>query len=354
VKSISSKFLPALLGLLVYASIRLVSDIPMGYRFWERPLRVNIIEIAGTVAISYALFFIMRRMIHKFNAKAIETLSPGIVAKELRQIFFVVFIFLNCTATVLAAVTDDGLSVADAVIINIIPMVYILMYYLFARASYFWQSLAQKQVQLEQLHKEQLQTELKFLKAQYHPHFLFNALNTVYFQMDEDVEAAKKTIETFSGLLRYQLYDQSQMVQVSKEIQYLDDFISLQRLRMPDNIHWTIEIESNWGDKCMHPLLLLPLVENACKYVSRPGSIFISIQPDHQNLVCKISNSTGTPPNTTRGSGGLGLENLKRRLDLLYPGKYLLESEATKGNFNALLQIPLSLPQALENINQNV
>jgi two-component system, LytTR family, sensor kinase len=354
VKSLSSTFLPALLGLLVYASIRLVSDIPMGYRFWERPLLVNTLEIAGTFAISYALYFILRRMIQRFNAKAIESLSPGIVAKELRQIFLVVFIFLNCTATVLAAVTDDGLSVADAVIINIIPMVFILMYYLFARASYFWQSLAQKQVQLEQLHREQLQTELKFLKAQYHPHFLFNALNTVYFQMDEDVEAAKKTIEKFSGLLRYQLYDQSQMVQVSKEIQYLDDFISLQRLRMSDSIQWKIEIGSNWGDKCMHPLMLLPLVENACKYVSRPGSIFISIQPDHENLVCKISNSTGTKPTTAKGSGGLGLENLKRRLDLLYPGKYRLELQAAEGNFSAWLQIPLFLPQALENLNKNV
>lgn len=352
-KKIYSGLLPALLGLVVYASIRLVSDVPFGYRFWERPLGVNAIEVAGTIVISYGLSFVIKRMIKRFNEKAIDALSRDIVARELRQILIVVFIYLNCTATVLAALTDDGLSVSDAVIINIIPMIYILMYYLFARASYFWQTLAQKQVMIEALHKEQLQTELKFLKAQYHPHFLFNALNTVYFQMDEDVAAAKKTIETFSGLLRYQLYDQSQMVPVSKEIQYLSDFIALQQLRMSNSIQWKIEIAGTWQEKCMHPLLLLPLAENACKYVSRPGSIFISIQPEHENLVCRISNSTVAGPKAASG-GGLGLENLERRLELLYPGKYTLDLNETEGIFSALLQIPLSLPQPMDELKQHV
>jgi hypothetical protein len=354
VKNLYSALLPALLGLVVYASIRLVSDVPFGYRFWDRPFRVNAMEIAGTIVISYGLSFIIKRIIQRFNTKAIEDLSRDIVAKELWQILIVVVIYLNCTATVLAALTDDGLSVSDAVIINIIPLIYILMYYLFARANYFWKSLAQKQGMIETLHKEQLQTELKFLKAQYHPHFLFNALNTVYFQMDEDVEAAKKTIETFSGLLRYQLYDQSQMVPVSKELQHLNDFIALQRLRMSGSIQWNIDISNQWHEKCMHPLLLLPLVENASKYVSRPGNIVISIQPENENLVCRISNSTTTREKPTSGEGGLGLENLKRRLDLLYPGKYRLELQATEGSFSALLQIPLSLPQALENVNRDV
>ena len=127
-KSLSSAFLPALLGLLVYATIRVVSDVPFGYRFWERPLLLNIIEVVACIIISYGLKWVIKKMIFRFNAKAIESLSGDIVAKELWQIFLVGFIFLNCTATVLAAVTDDGLSLADAVIINIIPMLFILIY----------------------------------------------------------------------------------------------------------------------------------------------------------------------------------------------------------------------------------
>ena len=344
-KSLSSTFLPALLGLLVYASIRVVSDVPFGKRFWERPLLLNIIEVSACIIISYGLKWLIKKMIFRFNAKAIESLSGDIVAKELWQIFIVVLIFLNCTVTVLAAVTDDGLSPADAVIINIIPMLFVLIYYLFARASYFWQSLAQKKLQLEQLNKQQMETELKFLKAQYHPHFLFNALNTVYFQMDEDVVAAKKTIETFSGLLRYQLYDPLQMVPVTKEIQYLNDFISLQKLRMSERIAWDIEIGDQWNEKCIHPLLLLPLVENACKYVSRPGNISIRIQPENSLLVCRIVNSTDKAAKAPVNEGGIGIENLNRRLELLYPGEYLLKLDAQEDRFTALLQIPLLLQQ---------
>ena len=103
----------------------------------------------------------------------------------------------------------------------------------------------------------------------------------------------------------------------------------------------------------MHPLLLLPLAENACKYVSRPGNIFISIQPEQESLVCRISNSTFAGPKAASG-GGLGLENLKRRLELLYPGKYTLELNETVGNFSALLQIPLSMPQSMDDLKHHV
>ena len=96
-----------------------------------------------------------------------------------------------------------------------------MLYFAIVRGNQYLKNYVGQKIQLEKIANDQLQTELKFLKAQYHPHFLFNALNTIYFQMDDNVAEAKKTVEKFSELLSYQLYDQQQTVPISQEIDYL-------------------------------------------------------------------------------------------------------------------------------------
>jgi LytS/YehU family sensor histidine kinase len=179
---------------------------------------------------------------------------------------------------------------------------------------------------------------LKFLKAQYHPHFLFNALNTIYFQMDEDVTAAKESIEKFSELLRYQLYDQQQTVPVSQEIRYLTNFIQLQQTRSSEKLKLEVVFDERLNGQQVYPLLFLPLVENAFKYVG--GDYHIRIEAKVEGPVIRFEVGNGVPERILlKKEGGIGLENLRRRLELLYPGRHELIAEKKENNFDAVLRL---------------
>jgi LytS/YehU family sensor histidine kinase len=179
-------------------------------------------------------------------------------------------------------------------------------------------------------------TELKFLKAQYHPHFLFNALNTIYFQMDENTGAAKESIEKFSELLRYQLYDQQQTVAVSQEIRYLVNFIQLQQTRSSEKLQLEVFFDERLNGQQVYPLLFLPLVENAFKYVGGDYHIRIDGRVEGPEIRFEVGNSVPKEV-PIRKEGGIGLENLRRRLELLYPGRHSLVAEKKDGNFDATL-----------------
>ena len=132
-----------------------------------------------------------------------------------------------------------------------------------------------QRLQLEKIKNDQLQTELKFLKAQYHPHFLFNVLNTVYFQIDENNEAPRHTLEQLSDLLRYQLYNDGEKVQVRVEVEYLKQYISLCKLRATKRLQLQVHFDEMEAQVEIYPLLFVPLVENAFKYVG--GNYFIAM-----------------------------------------------------------------------------
>jgi len=200
-------------------------------------------------------------------------------------------------------------------------------------------------IQLEKITNDKLQTELKFLKAQYHPHFLFNALNTIYFQMDENVAEAKKSVEKFSVLLRYQLYDQQQTVPVSQEVRYLRNFIELQEIRSSDKLQLSVRFDEKLNGQQVYPLLMLPLVENAFKYVGGDYWIRIEALIDKDELQFSVANAIPGKipiPVSDQKAGGIGLDNLRRRLQLLYPDKHRLQIEKKENEFHADMAIKLN------------
>ena len=209
---------PTIFGLIIYTSVRLVNDFTAGFRFWERPFYITAIELGTVVLVSYLIQFMLNTFIDTFNKNTSKPICSKTIRNELITVFIGCAIIVNATVTPMAALTDDGLGLNDVAIINIIPALYVLLYFAIVRSNYYLKAYVDNKLQLEKITNDQLQTELKFLKAQYHPHFLFNALNTIYFQMDESVEGAKKSIEKFSELLRYQLYDQQQTVAISNEM----------------------------------------------------------------------------------------------------------------------------------------
>jgi len=332
--------IPPLYGLLIYATIRLINDTLADDQFWKRPLLLNTIEISFTVLMGYIIYFSMQWVFRHFDPFLSQGATSKTIRKELFWVFVVTEIGVNLVMTPMVALTDDGLSWGDFAIINVIPLLYNLIYYAVVRSNKLLKAYIDNKIQLEKITNDHLQTELKFLKAQYHPHFLFNALNTVYFQMDEDVQAAKRSIEKFSGLLRYQLYDQQQTVPLSQEIQYLTNFIELQQVRTSEKLQLTVDFDPGLNGQQVYPLLLLPMVENAFKYVGGRYHIDIGAKLNNNNLVFTVTNSI--PVNIpVKANSGIGLENLKRRLELLYSGKSSLQTAKQADEFWAELQIKL-------------
>jgi two-component system LytT family sensor kinase len=223
---------PAILGLLTYFTIRLLQDSETGYRFWYRPWSLNLLETSMAVVMGYISVYLVKRVCRYTDSHSTSrTPDTGVILREFIFIALCNTLLVNLIFTPMAAFTSDGLSLGDFVNINIVPLLYVMIYYGVIRAGIYLNAYVQHQLLVEKLTNDQLETELKFLKAQYHPHFLFNALNTIYFQVDDDIPGAKKSVELLSELLRYQLYDNQHTVAVKQELEHLQNFIELQQVR---------------------------------------------------------------------------------------------------------------------------
>lgn len=334
---------PALFGLLIYICIRLVNDVISDTKFWKRDWEINAIEIFFSIVVGYIYDLIVRHFVQKFSRQQYTTFTTGILLREFVVVYLLCFLVLSVTMIPMAALTDDGLQLYDVININLIPGLFVLLYYAIARGMTLLQYTYEQKVQIEKMQNDQLQTELKFLKAQYHPHFLFNALNTVYFQMDEDVVGAKKTLEKFSQLLRYQLYDQQATVPIEREIAYLHNFIELQRIRSSSRLQLQVEIDESLKEQQIYPLLFLPLIENAFKYVGGEYQLTICLRQQTDGICIEVDNSLPLLDTSVEGvkphTGGIGLENLRRRLELLYPSTHILQLSHTDTLFKARLVI---------------
>ncbi|HLX67871.1 MAG TPA: histidine kinase, partial [Puia sp.] len=327
---------PALYGLLFYTVIRLVSDLTNQYEFWKRSLRQNTVEIVGVIVLAYPMTRIPGYYVRRFS-KLPGKFTLGRVFREFGTVL-VTAIVLACAASIVIHVgaNDYPIGIDDLTIAAVMVSLFMMLHFSILRGNSFVRAYVEQKLLVEKVRNDQLATELKFLKAQYHPHFLFNALNTVYFQMDEDVAAAKESIEKFSELLRYQLYDQQQTVPVSQEIRYLNNFIQLQQTRSSEKLKLDISFDEQLNGQQVYPLLFLPLVENAFKYVG--GDYHIRIAAKVEGPAIRFEVENGVPESVPiRKEGGIGLENLRRRLELLYPGGHSLIAGKKDGNFDAVL-----------------
>ena len=201
------------------------------------------------------------------------------------------------------------------------------------------------------LEKEKLETELKFLKSQMNPHFLFNTINSIFVLIHKNPLMASESLAKFSNLLRYQLYEcNEQQIPLSQELAYVENFIELQSLRQDhDYIDLQIGIDPyGAGDLAIAPFVLIPFIENAFKHVSRRNDrsnwIKMGIQfKDHQ-LYFSIANSTSTTHHASTEAvkhSGIGLKNVRRRLDLVYPDSHKLTITENAGSYEVKLQLTL-------------
>jgi hypothetical protein len=206
---------------------------------------------------------------------------------------------------------------------------------------YVTQKWAEQQEQVKNSQINQLQTELKYLRLQINPHFLFNGLNTVYGSIDMGNSLARNMLVQFSDLLRYNLYEADvDTIAIEKEIKHLRNYVALQKARSNDNMEVTLNIHYADGTAKVAPLIFMAFVENAFKYASRDDQainrIVISLkqEPGKIDFVCENTYDEGES-----SPGGIGLSNTTRRLELLYKDRFRLDIK----NENNLYRVHLIL-----------
>jgi len=330
---------PPLYGLLIYFTVRLLHDTDIGLRFWKRSWEQNGAEIAMSLVVGYVGVYMFERLFRYYDKRWPLQFRYQNLVRELAIMVGLNLVLMNLIFTPWVIFINGKLYMDDLADICTIPSLYAIVYYGIARSRTYMKAYVDNKVQLEKVTNDHLQTELKFLKSQYHPHFLFNALNTIYFQMDEDLPGAKKSIEKFSELLRYQLYDQQQQVPVTSEMEYLQSFIELQKIRSSEKLKMDVKLDQQLNGQLVYPLLFLPLVENAFKFIGGNYQLNINAGVDGKQIIFRVENSVPEFETPATRKGGIGLENLRRRLDLLYPGKHSFLTKKDNDKFIAELTL---------------
>jgi len=197
--------------------------------------------------------------------------------------------------------------------------------------------------QREALKVEKLHAELKFLKSQINPHFLFNCLNTIYSLAHKHSAQTENAIIKLSTIMRYMIYESNEdMVQLQHELQYLQDYIDIQKLRLPSGIQVDYQECGSPDGLWIEPMLLIPFVENAFKHgISYTDHSFISIVVTVEQQVVRMLVKNSLFPQRVGEQGGIGLQNVLKRLELLYINKHEVTITETEHQFIADLKIVL-------------
>ncbi len=199
------------------------------------------------------------------------------------------------------------------------------------------------------LRAQTLRSELKYLKSQVNPHFLFNTLNSLYALTLKKSDLAPEIVLRLSEMMRYMLYECNEReVQLDKEINYIKNYLELEKLRHGDKFEISFESSGDSNGLKIAPLMFMPFIENSFKHglnsqiQSGYVNINMNIAEEQVQLVVDNSNPPVMPAMKKRKSGGVGLVNIKRRLQLIYPNQHNLDIEKTPNSFHVSLDIDLS------------
>lgn len=265
-----------------------------------------------------------------------------------------------------------ALSIFSIIVINAWVVIYIIQFFSKQTEFYFWERVFTLGVDTTvlvafttafkfilqwyernsyaiRLEKKSLENELDMLRSQINPHFIFNTLNTIYFLLEQkENQKAKDALLKFSDTLSHQLYDYNKdYIELAKEVEYLKNYIELQCLRTDEDL-LTLDValpEKVDGYK-IAPMLLIPFVENAFKHGSNSKgySISVVLKLDQGQLEFQTQNTINPKkqPLHDKQQGGIGLSNVKRRLELIYPNRHVLGLDNTHGTFKVHLKILLN------------
>lgn len=288
---------------------------------WSRVATIAVLQITFAAIISYLNYF---------------ALLPELLAKKKIAQYLLKFAVLFSLVIVLRINVDRFVLeilnyrthylyhtrfIVQVVTSNLFIVIFVGM----LRFAKDWFDLDAKRKEVEH---EKLMAELNFLKAQINPHFLFNTLNNLYYLAYSKSENTTVVIDKLSKMMRYMIYESNHpKVLLSKEIEYIQNYISLEKLRLNDETPIAFEIEGDPGDNRIAPLIFIAFLENAFKHgvanTKKDCWVNVFVKVDEHVCTYIVENSKLSP--TVDGSkSGIGLQNIKRRLELSYPGNYEL------------------------------
>src|SRR6478752_2270107 len=284
---------------------------------WERVLTITTNQVFFALLISYLNYFIFlpRFLAHK---KVWRYLAE----------FILPFALLMLMRIHVERYLIDGYSHQEEylyrtrfVVQLITTNLFIVIFVGMLRFAVDWFELEAKKKEME---NEKLMAELNFLKAQINPHFLFNTLNNLYYLAYSKSENTTEVIAKLSQMMRYMIYDSNHpKVLLSKEIEYMQGYISLERMRLNNQIPIQFDVKGNIDNVWITPLIFITFLENAFKHGvsnNNPDAwVNISIELEGKECVYIVKNSKPTVKNETGEKSGIGLQNVQRRLALSYP-----------------------------------
>ncbi|MEY2760807.1 MAG: hypothetical protein RLZZ96_707 [Bacteroidota bacterium] len=228
---------------------------------------------------------------------------------------------------------------------GLMRMIFQLLFYAAIGTSYrLISDRMQEDEQIKEQENERLKSELSFLRSQISPHFMFNVLNSVVSLSRRKPEMVEPVVVKLSELMRYMIYETNDsIVPISKELAYLESYIDLQRIRFGDDIQINFKHELGPTSSSIEPMLLIPFVENAFKhgvgFIENP-TIEIELKDSAKELTFHVANKKGATLNEKKDeSSGIGLANVNRRLELLYPSNHELVIKESDSEFEITLTI---------------
>jgi sensor histidine kinase YesM len=280
-------------------------------------------------------------------------LIPQLLYKNKYAVFFAVFVIMVFTSSIIKMnilgrlVNNPALihwteNLKGSLYDNIIPHFFLVIAGAAVKLLLDYGKLQQRMLETA---REKAEAELNFLKSQINPHFVFNSLNSVYFLINKENTGAREALHKFSEMLRYQLYEAGgSKIPIEKEIHYLKDYMDLQQLRKDEKYSVEFNCAHDVKEFSIEPLLLVPFVENAFKHISHHtherNFVKVNMLRVKNHFIFSVVNSWEEQAGTER-QGGIGLQNVKRRLELLYPGKHELKIDDSNGQFSVQLNLEL-------------
>ena len=303
---------------------------------WSRILTIATIHIAIAMLISYINYFYF--------------LPNFLFKKRLWQFFF--WFLIAFTLTAYLRVQSERYFIEnffgrneylyrDRFVVQIVfSNLSIVLFVSLLRFAADWLDL---QTTRKEIEKEKLTAELNFLKAQVNPHFLFNTLNNLYYLAYSKSDKTTEVIEKLSLMMRYMIYDSNYpQVQLNKEIEYMQNYISLEKLRLSDKVKIQFSIDGDTDAVRITPLILITFLENAFKHgvtnTAQESWIEVKLGCSPGRLNFSVVNSKPTVSKVD-GKSGIGLQNVKRRLELSYPGKHKLVMTDSPTEYNVQLDL---------------
>lgn len=306
---------------------------------WPRIFTIAAIHIFPAMILSYVTYFY---------------LLPELLFKKKIFLFIVIFVValvvMVYSRIQLERYVVDGFTNKEAYLYR--PRFTVQSYFSYLSIVFFvsllrfaidWLDL---QATRKEMEKEKLTAELNFLRAQVNPHFLFNTLNNLYYLAYSKSENTTEVIERLSQMMRYMIYDSNYpKVPLNKEIDYMRNYISLEKMRLSEKVNIQFSLEGEVDSIMITPLILITFLENAFKHgvtsTSKESFIKVCLKCSNHQLHFKVVNSK-PPVSKVEEKSGIGLQNVKRRLELSYPGAYHLEMSDAPNEYSVKLDLTVT------------